>query len=73
MQYNCLRTFRRDLRLSEDSPKATPVMRKTYKSPVAKMAVTSIFFFSAICSFQRQGIGSIRITKSEMTLKIPVA
>lgn len=44
-----------------------------YKNPVAKIAVMSIFFFNGKRSLQTQGIGSIRIVKSEMTLKIPVA
>ena len=59
-----------DLKQSE---KATSVARKTYKSPVAKMVVMRIFFLSGIRSFQTQGIGSIKMAKSETTLKTPVA
>ena len=43
-----------------------------YKNPVAKIAVMSIFFFNGKRSLQTQGIGSMRIVKSDMTLKIPV-
>ena len=72
MQYNRLRTFRKGF-MTLDSPEATSVERKTYKNPVAKMVITNIFCFSGIRSFQTQGIGSIKMAKSEMTLKIPVA
>lgn len=44
-----------------------------YKEPVAKIVVMSIFFFSGKRSLQTQGMGSIRIAKSEMTLKMPLA
>lgn len=50
-----------------------PWGEETYKRPVAKIDVMSIFFFNGICSLQTQGIGSTRIAKSEMTLKMPVA
>ena len=51
----------------------TSVNRKTYKSPVPKVAVMSIFLLSGTRSFQTEGIGSISKAKSEMTLKIAVA
>ncbi len=44
----------------------------TYRKPVANIAVVKIFFLSGICSFQRDGIGSIRMAKSVMTLNIAV-
>ena len=56
-----------------DGPESTYVMLNTYKNPVAKTIVRSIFFFSGMRSLQTQGIGSIRVAKSEMTLKIPLA
>lgn len=43
----------------------------THKSPVANTPIIKIFFLMGICSFQRQGIGSIRIAKADTTLKIP--
>ena len=42
----------------------------TYNKPVAKIIVMSIFFFSGKCNLQTQGIGRIKIAKSERTLKI---
>ena len=49
------------------------MMRRTYKNPVAKMAVMRIFFLSGMRSFQTHGIGSMRMIKAEITLKIPLA
>ena len=43
----------------------------THKSPVANTPTIKIFFLMGICNFQRHGIGSIRIAKSDTTLKIP--
>ena len=47
-------------------------MMDTYRKPVANTAVVWIFFFRGICSFQRIGIGRIKIAKSVMTLNIAV-
>ena len=43
----------------------------THKNPVAKIPIIQIFFLVRICSFERHGIGSIRSTKSDTTLKMP--
>ena len=43
----------------------------TYRNPVANSAEAKRFLLMHICSFQTQGIGRIRIAKSEITLKIP--
>ena len=53
--------------------RVTSLKKITYKNPVAKIVVMSIFFFSGMCNLQTQGIGSIKIAKSEMMLKIPEA
>ena len=45
----------------------------TYRKPVAKIAVIKIFLLKDICNFQTDGIGKIKMAKSEITLKIPVA
>ncbi len=42
----------------------------SYRKPVANIAVVKIFFFGGIRSFQRDGIGRIKIAKSVMTLNI---
>ena len=42
----------------------------TYNNPAANIIVMRIFFFSGRCSLQTQGIGSIKIEKSEKTLNI---
>ncbi len=44
----------------------------SYRKPVANTAVVKIFFFGAIRSFQRDGIGRIKIAKSVMTLNIAI-
>ena len=45
----------------------------TYKKPVAKTVIIKTFLLLGICNLQRVGMGSNRITKSDMTLKTPVA
>ena len=42
-------------------------------APAANINIIKIFFFSGICNFEIGIIGSIKIEKSEMTLKMPVA
>ena len=48
-------------------------MMHTYTKPVAKIAVIEIFLLKDICSFQTDGIGRIKMAKSEITLKTLVA
>lgn len=47
--------------------------RSTHNRPMAKTPVVRIFFLSDICNLQIDGIGRIRIAKSDSTLKIPLA
>lgn len=44
----------------------------TYKNPVAKMVDVIIFFLVGSCNFQIQGIGRMRMAKSDITLKRPL-
>ena len=48
-------------------------MAKTYKRPVAKIAIIKSFLFSGICNLQIDGMGRIRIAKSEKMLNTPLA
>lgn len=45
------------------------VWMTTYNRPAAKIIVMNIFFFSGKCNLQTQGMGRIKIAKSEKTLK----
>lgn len=45
----------------------------THRSPAANIVVTKIFFFKGTCNFHTHGIGRIRIAKSDVMLKKPLA
>ena len=45
----------------------------THKKPVAKTPIIKSLLFKDICRFQTVGIGSMRIAKSDNTLKTPLA
>ena len=45
----------------------------TYRKPVANTAVIRILFLEDSCSFQTDGMGRMKIAKSDITLKIPLA
>ncbi len=49
------------------------VLMGSYQNPTANTTMIMAFFFCGICNFQIVIIGSTRIEKSDMTLKIPVA
>ena len=45
----------------------------TYRKPMEKTAVIKSFFLNIICSLHTEGIGRIRIAKSDAILKTPLA
>lgn len=45
---------------------------KTHNKPVANTAMAYIFFLKGTFNFHSDGIGKIRIAKSEITLNIPL-
>ena len=46
---------------------------ETYTKPAEKIAMILSFFLNGTLSFQMVGIGKLKTTKSETTLKIPEA